>query len=212
MKRNLRKYYINDICDNMATMFEYVVNDMGINIDVFVDAFVKTYGELYDMTNPRIVAGKSGIELARLVLEEKFHIVEFKEYKLRSYRTKEYWFGDYFGYYYSLSNYSLRDIFIRIKPSEIISMYPVYHEMGVDHFINRINEIINKSRKDTRLKIIRERKGYSQNDLSIVSGVKIKNIQMYEQRRNDINKAEAGALLRISKALSVNIEDLLETE
>ena len=33
---------------------------------------------------------------------------------------------------------------------------------------------------------------------------------MYEQKRNDINKAQAETLLKLSKVLGCNIEDLME--
>lgn len=38
----------------------------------------------------------------------------------------------------------------------------------------------------------------------------IRSIQMYEQRNNDINKAQVDILFRLSKTLGCKIEDLLE--
>lgn len=37
-----------------------------------------------------------------------------------------------------------------------------------------------------------------------------RSIQMYEQRRNDINKAQAETLYKLSRILGCNIEDSLE--
>ena len=42
------------------------------------------------------------------------------------------------------------------------------------------------------------------------SGVSFRTIQQYEQRQKDINKAQAETLLRLSRSLFCNMEDLLE--
>ena len=52
--------------------------------------------------------------------------------------------------------------------------------------------------------------GLSQSKLAKQSQVSIRNIQMYEQKQNDINKAQSDILYRIAKVLGCNIEDLLE--
>lgn len=64
----------------------------------------------------------------------------------------------------------------------------------------------------TNLKRIREERGFSQGQLAVVSGVSIRNIQYYEQRYRDINKAQAITLYQISKVLKCKIEDILEIE
>ena len=42
------------------------------------------------------------------------------------------------------------------------------------------------------------------------SGVNLRNIQMYEQRVNGIDKAQANILYKLSRVLGCNVEDLLE--
>lgn len=60
------------------------------------------------------------------------------------------------------------------------------------------------------IKAIREKVGLSQSQLSIASGVNRRMIQSYEQGAKDINKAQAISVYKLSKALNVKIEDLLE--
>ena len=43
-----------------------------------------------------------------------------------------------------------------------------------------------------------------------MSGVGIRSIQLYEQRKKDINKAEVGSVLRLARALGCEIEDIME--
>ena len=63
---------------------------------------------------------------------------------------------------------------------------------------------------DTKLKQIRESRGISQTELAEMSGVKLRSIQMYEQKVNDIDKAQSQTLYKLSRVLGCGIEDLLE--
>ena len=63
---------------------------------------------------------------------------------------------------------------------------------------------------ETKLKRIRTTKGYSQKQLSELSGVSLRSIQMYEQRNKDINKAQSESLYHLAKTLGCAMEDLLE--
>ena len=73
-----------------------------------------------------------------------------------------------------------------------------------------MEEIYSASIGDAKLKRIRESRGLSQNELAEQSGVNLRNIQMYEQRGNDIDKAQARTLYKLSRVLGCSIEDLLE--
>ena len=57
---------------------------------------------------------------------------------------------------------------------------------------------------------IRREKRISQAELAEQSGVNLRNIQMYEQRVNGIDKAQANILYKLSRVLGCNVEDLLE--
>lgn len=63
-----------------------------------------------------------------------------------------------------------------------------------------------------KLKKIRIKCGYSQNELAKNSNVNVRMIQHYEQGIKDINKAQAITLYKIAKALNCRIEDLLNLE
>lgn len=64
----------------------------------------------------------------------------------------------------------------------------------------------------SRLKENRERAGLTQKELSERSGVNLRTIQDYEQGRKSINKAQGLSLYRLSTALNVTIEELLELQ
>ena len=58
--------------------------------------------------------------------------------------------------------------------------------------------------------MIREARGVSQAQLAELSGVAKRSIQLYEQRVNDIDKAQSQTLYKLSRVLGCAIEDLLE--
>ncbi len=64
--------------------------------------------------------------------------------------------------------------------------------------------------KMTKLRVVRVRKGLSQNGLSEKSGVPKKTIQHYEQGTHDINGAKLKTLCALSEALDVKIPDIIE--
>ena len=63
---------------------------------------------------------------------------------------------------------------------------------------------------EPNLRRIRRAAGYSQAELARQSGVNIRNIQLYEQRVQDINRASAASLADLARCLSCSIEDLME--
>ena len=97
-----------------------------------------------------------------------------------------------------------------LKLNEVLKYYDVLHEADLRKFLDIAIEIIKKKKVDTNLKIIRKASGLSQSELAKKASVNLRSIQMYEQRRNDINKAEVLTLYKIAKTLGCNIEDLLE--
>jgi len=62
----------------------------------------------------------------------------------------------------------------------------------------------------SNLQRIRKASGITQRKLAELSGAALRMIQLYEQRRQDINKAQAATLLRIAYALGCEVVDLLE--
>ena len=89
-------------------------------------------------------------------------------------------------------------------------MYYTLHEAENTKFADIADERIREHFKDTNLKRIRTAYGCTQSELAKHSGVSLRSIQMYEQRRKDINKASAETLYSIAKVLGCTIEDLIE--
>lgn len=203
--------YLNDAKKTLASMFDYAVNDCGFNIDKFAAFFVKTgYAKQFETGNPGVISGVSGVELANKVLYKVFHEDNTTKATQSINKTAEYWAGWALADYQWYSAYRFKDIFDKIKMSEIVDMYELYHEMDITRFYEKMNSIMNCNAAVTRLKTIREAAGFSQSELAKVSGVSKRSIQMYEQRKNDIDKAQGQILYKLAVTLGCSIEDLLE--
>ena len=88
----------------------------------------------------------------------------------------------------------------------------ILHEADESKFVAAANEIIARNRqlRKSKLSEIRKARGFTQQQLSDASGVTLRMIQLYEQRQNDISKAQVTVVLSLAKALGCDIEDLLE--
>lgn len=94
--------------------------------------------------------------------------------------------------------------------STVFSMY-IHHEADNSKFVKSADAIIrrNKESRKTKLQIIRKARGFTQPQLSQASGVSIWMIQLYEQKQNDLSKAQAGVVISLAKALGCEVEDLI---
>lgn len=135
----------------------------------------------------------------------------FPEKSFSPERSPVYWAGWALAEYQWSTGKRFKDIFSRISLSEIISMYSVYHEMDIEHFIEDMNIKYHLINRETRLKYIRENRGLSQAELSELSGVKLRSVQIYEQKVNSIDKAQARTVYKLSRVLGCTVEDLLES-
>ncbi len=88
-------------------------------------------------------------------------------------------------------------------------MYSTLHEADITKFFDIANTYFD-NKEISNLKIVRQASGLSQSKLTKLADVKLRSIQMYEQRRNDINKAQEKNLYKLAKVLGCNIEDLLD--
>ena len=203
--------YLSDAIKNLANAFDYAINSCKLEPDWFSKLFVQSKViSQFEKGNPSIVSGKSGIELVRDILSKVYPNREFPEHTFYEDRSPEYWAGWALAQYQWYTAKRFKDIFLRIPLSEILSMYSIFHEMDITKFIESMDRRYNEVVLDTKLKKIRECRQISQNELSKLSGVSLRSIQLYEQKVNNIDKAQVQTLYKLATVLGCSIEDLLE--
>ena len=212
--------YLNDAKLNLGQYFSYLVDDCGYSVSNAWEFFLTSgTGELFDKGNPAVLSGMSGIELARKAIDKSYGDMFSAGAKLKepssSYnmeRSPSYWVGWALAEYQWFTGRRFRDIARAIPIKDISSMFKAYHEMDISQFIDELEKRICSfsDSQETRLRHYREKRGLSQSKLAELSGVHLRSIQMYEQKQNEINKAQGITLYRLSRVLGCNIEDLLE--
>ena len=203
--------YLRDAKNRLSQFFDYLINDCGMKPDWAASIFLSSgYAEQFERGNPAILAGMSGVELARVVVEATYKMKKLPEPGYAEGLSPEYWAGWALAEYQWYSGKRFKDIFEHVKLSEIIPMYSVYHEMDISKFIETMDEKCAAALPECRLKKLRESRGLSQAELAKLSGVSLRSIQMYEQRVNDIDKAQAQTIYKLSRVIGCAMEDLLE--
>lgn len=209
--RAYQETYLSKAQAELGDAFDYAINTCGIDGDDFVKLFVaSSVSKRLENGEPAYLAGKSGIEMAADVMLETTGMQLENEPQERFERSREYWVGWAVCYYQWLSGRSYSDIFKVLSFEDLQHMYHTLHEADISKFADIADERIRAYFNETNLKRIRTLYGCTQAELSRRSGVSLRSIQMYEQRKKDINKASAETLYRISKVLACSMEDLIE--
>jgi len=207
--------YLDDAMKNLGDMMEYAVCDLGYEPDTFFGWFISSgIASKFEKGNPKYVAGMSGFELAEAVLTATNVVFEQKVPLCNEEKGREYWAGWILAYYQWMTNRRFEDIVKDgLTVSSVFSLY-ILHEADESKFVEVANEIIDRNMKDrkSRLQEIRKARGFTQKQLSEVSGVALRMIQLYEQKQNDISKAQVTVVINLAKALGCEVEDLIDKD
>ena len=211
MTRAYREIYLNNAQAALGDAFDFAVNDCGISGEVFVRLFVvSSISRRMENGEPPLLAGKSGIEIAMDVISETMGREISPNHITHLQRSPEYWIGWAVAYYQWYSTRQYGEIFEALPFDDLQKMYAPLHEADITKFVDIADERIKEHFRDTNLKRIRTSYGCTQAELARLSGASLRSIQMYEQRRKDINKASVETLYSIAKTLGCAIEDLME--
>ena len=211
MTRAYQEIYLNRVQSMLGDAFDYAVNTCGVPGDDFVKLFsVSSISKRMENGEPSVLLGKSGIETAIDVLTETTGRTPEAKPQDRFERSAEYWIGWAVAYYQWYSSRKYSEIFKALSFDDLQKMYVTLHEADITKFADIADRKIRDYYSDTNLKRIRNSYGCTQAELAELSGVSLRSIQMYEQRRKDINKAGAETVYRLAKALGCTVEDLIE--
>jgi DNA-binding XRE family transcriptional regulator len=202
--------YLDKVQKNIGHMFDFAVNTLDYDIDSFCEMFIVSgvAGQI-ENANPAYLVGKTGCELAREVLEKIGKPTEHED-EMYIDRSPEFWTGWALAYYQWYCAMTFSKIQKAVPASIVLCMYPTLHEADITKFVSVMDEKLKEYYKDTNLKRLRTNIGYSQKRLAEEAGVSLRQIQLFEQRQRDINKAHLDTVIKLSKALCCKAEDLAE--
>jgi DNA-binding transcriptional regulator YiaG len=214
MTRAYDETYLDDAMNNLGDMLDYAVFDLGFGLSEFFTFFINSgIAKSFGKGNPRYTAGMSGPELASEVIFKTQRTRPTEPPSENIEKSPEYWTGWILAYYQWHSASRFSDLIKKgLTVERVISLYPKLHEADISKFVEIADKTIEKNSalNVNNLKRIRKASGMTQKKLAEKSGAALRMIQLYEQRKQDINKAQAATLAGIARALGCDIEDLLE--
>ena len=195
-------------------MLDFAVNGIGESLKHTYSSFIASpYSVKVENGDSGTIMGMSGAEIAYDILGisrlPKERMDEYSRQAALS-RSPEYWSGWALAHYQWETSLSFDEINNIRDIESIILMYKKYHEIDLSHFSETMNRLYLDKNSDTKLKKRRNEAGLSQKDLAERTGIPLKTIQQYEQRQKNINHARVDYLVSMSKALSCDVELLIE--
>jgi len=122
------------------------------------------------------------------------------------------WIGQTLARYQWDKGLSFRSIAVFLDVQDLERIYAEQGESDWKATSDAIELVRCTSTRSTRLKRLRVARGLTQAELSRMSDVSLRSIQQYEQRKKDINKAQALSVYRLARVLGCQTEELLEPD
>lgn len=209
--KSYSKYFLDYVMQNFGEAFDYANYAYNLSLDEFMSYFINSgYASKFENGDMNVVLGMSGTELVLNVFYELS--IKEKIYKPRNSITfsPEFWTGWILCLFQYETQFPFSYINSLLKMDDILSLYPTLHEASEQKCIDVLLTRLKNNIKSTRLQELRKKAGYSQKELSFISGVNLRTLQEYENRSKDINKASSQTLYYLSKALNAKMEDIIE--
>lgn len=134
--------YLENARNVLGRMLDYAVYDLKYELADFWALFLSSQvSKQFACGDPSVVAGRSGVELALIVvgLDQDYPAPFFSIEK-----SREYWLGWALAYYQWQSGLSFSQITDSISITELLNMYSPYHEMDIRQFCDKVSELSEK--------------------------------------------------------------------
>lgn len=203
MIRAYDEYYLDLAQRKLASMFELAVYEEKLTVDEFGEKFVASkISKAFEEGNPIYLAGKSANELLGIVLEK-----DIKETMQNMAASPEYWLGWVLAFAQWDTSKSFAEIINAYPCSKLLLDYFPYHEMDETETVQLLERYM---ASEPSLKVWRKKRKLSQSELSKLSGVPLRTIRAYEQKKLDISKAQGETLYKLAKTLDCSMEALIK--
>ena len=208
MTRVLDESILGCAMDNLGSALDYAVNVLNIGGQDFLDLFVVTgVAEEFGNGNYIYTTGMSGKKLADEVIRLSGKSCNIPEGEVNGDYSCEYWCGWILAFYQFHSGLTYKKILSVISYEMLEQSYSVLHEAPETKAADVFDGII---RSESFLARMRKKRGLTQAELSKKANISLRSVQLYEQRINDIGRAQYNNLAAMARVLSCEIEDLLE--
>lgn len=207
---------LDDFMSTLGKAFDFADEHLPGGLESFYELFVNSaLARSFDGpdANPRVSG--SGIELVLAVCEgetstglDMMLMNERRTSKENQERAR--WCGRMLAYHQWDTGTTFRSIAMYLGIKELFGLFEAYRVASPRVVSLQILETLAAKDAPTQLRRYRAEAGLTQAALSEASGVSLRSIQQYEQRKKDINRAQAKSVWGLAQALGCKMEDLLE--
>lgn len=194
--------------DNLGCAMDYAVNILHLDGQEFLNLFASTgVAKEFGAGNFKYVTGMTGVDLVEEVLSISGKGYRKTDKEFNGDYSSEYWCGWILAYYQWHSGIPFKKLLPILTFDLLRNSYGVLHEADESKAVDVFDSIV---RSESFLARMRKKRGYTQAALAKQANVSLRSIQLYEQRINDIGKAQYNNLTDIARVLHCDIEDILE--
>ena len=119
----------------LGDMLDFGVNTCQLDMDFIMNKFIESgIADNFAIGNPKYVAGMTGCEVLRTVLEKTGEENPKENDIMYVAKSPEYWIGWALAYYQWYRNYKFQEIQSKVPVSEVVKMY-ILHEADVMKFV-----------------------------------------------------------------------------
>lgn len=208
MIRAYDEMYMEGAMIRMGDMLEYACLDCGYDPDGFWKMFIQSgLARRFEIGDVSVVAGKSGPELAYMVLNDVDHKKDYPTPMWREERSDLYWSGWVLAYFQWYENLTFSEIWDSISIRMLQKMYPTLHEADIAKAVDTMEGMIKPSRK-SKIQSLRLIRGLTQQELAERAHMTVSQLQRIEYGERKIENLSLKTGIALSKALGVGIEEL----
>lgn len=208
--------YLDGVMNTLGKAFDFADKHLPGGLESFYEPFADSaVARTLDGPDAHPELGNSGIELVLSICEsnasdglDAMLMSEHRRPKHLQERAK--WCGRMLAYHQWDTGTPFRAIAIYLSLQDLYDLYEDSRVASERIVSLKITETFAKASIPTRLRHYRAEAGLTQAALAECSGVSLRSIQQYEQRKKDINRAQAKSVYSLAQALGCQMEDLLE--
>ena len=182
--------------------------DLGYDPDGFFKMFILSgIARRFQIGDVSVVAGKSGPELAQLILSDVDYVNDFKEPLWREYRSDLYWCGWAIAYFQWYEKKTFEEIWNSISIRMMQKMYPALHEADISKTVDTMKNMLIQGRKSS-VQTLRLTRGMTQQELAEAAHMSISQLQRIEYGERQVENLTLKTALALARALGVEVSEL----
>jgi DNA-binding XRE family transcriptional regulator len=203
MTHAYNRAYLYDVMKNLAGLTDIAIYSEGLSEDEFSKLFAESdVARQIENGVPDMLSGKSATEMLSMILGRDVECTT-----ISTDRSDAYWAGWILALAQWETGRRFSEILAVTSVSDLMNMYYPLHEAPEEKTIDIIKSQLPQT--ESKLKLMRKKRGLTQKQLSFLSDVNLRSIRAYEQGTNDISKAQGETLQQLAAALNCTIEELL---